>query len=446
MYRVLLVNPPRHHLVHLDTPDNVDLGEMSSFPPIGLMYLAEALRRGMEGVEVRIVDAVVDDLDAEAVVARVRDFATDMVGMTTFTYTFYDAWTTARAIKRAFPEMPVAVGGPHMYLFPTETLRHDCFDYGVVGDGETAFPALCEALRRGKEFPEDVPGLVAWRRDGLIGQPAPAEISDPDEIGVPAIDLIDVRRYFSPIGKSDAVGTICTSRGCPFRCTFCQVPHRRYRMRSVGSVVDEIEQYVSRDVRDFFFFDDLFNITTTRVIDFCDELDRRGLRVSWMFRGRADQVSDEMARRARAAGCHTISLGVEAATDAGLREIRKKLTMEQAFRAVRTIRKAGIAVLDQLDRGPAASADARRPRAPSEDRHPHGRHPRAVQRPAVHARQRTLRTGRDRGRHRRRRVGRAMSAIPSPNFTRPSGKSTSPRRSCSTSIRKPFGATTCVRA
>lgn len=347
MYKVLLVNPPRDHLVHLDTPGNVDLGEISSFPPIGLMYLAEALRRhgrqnGCAGIDVRIIDAVAEKLSRDDVVQRACGYEPNVIGLTAFTYTFYDVVDTARGLKAARPDVPIMVGGPHMHLFAGETLEHDCFDVGVIGDGEEVIGPVCDALVAHQTLPA-LTGVI-YRNKGVVqGTWGQAAVSDPDAISVPGIDLLDASRYYSSIGKKGAVGTICTSRGCPFRCTFCQVPHRTYKMRSAASVVEEMQAYVDRGVTDFFFFDDLFNVSTKRVIAICDEIERRDLKVTWMFRGRADKIDEEMLRRARETGCHTISIGIEAATDEGLAEIKKKLTMDQAYRAVKLIRKHGIA-------------------------------------------------------------------------------------------------------
>jgi len=158
-------------------------------------------------------------------------------------------------------------------------------------------------------------------------------------VQIPAVNLIDPLKYYSAIGKSRAIGTICSSRGCPFRCTFCQVPRTTYRMRSLDNIIKEIEYYLEKGVVDFFFFDDLFNITKKRVIDFSRKVLERNLKITWMFRGRVDQIDDSMMKLAHKAGCHAVSVGVEDSTDEGLKAIKKKITVKQAYNAVRTIRK-----------------------------------------------------------------------------------------------------------
>jgi radical SAM superfamily enzyme YgiQ (UPF0313 family) len=224
-----------------------------------------------------------------------------------------------------------------MYIFGRETMAHDCFDFGVVGDGEKVLAGLCEDLRR-EQTPTLQPGLLIRKNGNLEGEGV-AFLDDLDHIDIPAVDLIDPFKYFSTIGKAKAVGTICTSRGCPYQCTFCQVPRTRYRVRSIDNVIREIECYLAKGINDFFFFDDLFNISKKRVKDFCRSILERKLKISWMFRGRVDEIDDEMLQLARQAGCHTVSVGIEDATDEGLKAIKKNISINQAVKAVRTIKR-----------------------------------------------------------------------------------------------------------
>lgn len=340
-FKVVLINPPRENVVLLDIQRGGDLGEFSSFPPVGLMYLAKALTLRNPGFDVSIIDSVAEKLTSPQLAARVAAMSPDLAGVSAMTYTFYDSLQTAKEIKKAIPSVPVVIGGAHMYIFAADTMSaHHCFDYGIAGDGEDVFAGLCEQLSRNEE-PQPAQGLY-MRRGGSVTGSGSAVIKDIDAVPVPAIELINSFAYFSPIGKKNVVGTICSTRGCPFRCTFCQVPHRNYFMRSIKNVTLEIEEYIARGVSDFFFFDDLFNITKKRVVEFSEEVLRKNLKIGWMFRGRIDQIDNAMLKIARRAGCHTISVGIEAATDQGLREIKKNITIDQSLKAVRLIRANGI--------------------------------------------------------------------------------------------------------
>lgn len=340
MFKALLINPPRDNVVHLDCPDFVDLGSISSFPPIGLMYLAQGLRDKIPEIEVSILDSVAEGLNHAEIGDQVSKRSPDVIGVTATTYTFYDVWETAKTIKKVKPNIPIVVGGPHMYILAHETMVHECFDYGVIGDGEEVFAGLCMAISRMVPVkPQN--GLLMRKNGSVIGSDV-AEIRNLDDIEIPAIDLIDPFKYYSTLGKGKAIGTICTSRGCPYNCTYCQVPRRKYRMRAIKNIIREIEFYINKGIDDYLFFDDLFNITKKRVIEFCESILERKLKITWMFRGRVDQIDEEVMKLAYRAGCRNVSVGIEDSTNEGLKAIKKEITIKQAYAAVRAIRKNNI--------------------------------------------------------------------------------------------------------
>ena len=77
---------------------------------------------------------------------------------------------------------------------------------------------------------------------------------------------------------------IVSSRGCPNQCNFCSYPStmggRIYRTRSVKDLADEFE-YILKEIpqiKEIFIEDDTFTVDQNRVIDFCDEIIKRGLK------------------------------------------------------------------------------------------------------------------------------------------------------------------------
>ena len=112
------------------------------------------------------------------------------------------------------------------------------------------------------------------------------------------------------------MGTLITSRGCPFRCTFCDksVSGSRWRARSAQSVVDEmtvmVEQYGIRFIN---IYDDNFTLNRGRVMAICEEILARGLVIDWKCEGRVDAVDKELLELMKRAGCKVIAFGVESA-------------------------------------------------------------------------------------------------------------------------------------
>ena len=342
--KVLLINPPRKHMIRWTVTDwELDLGEISSFPPLGLMYLASYLREHTN-YACGIIDAVAENMNYEQLKHGARAFGPDVVGITSFTFTFYDVLQTAKIVKEVDPKIHVCLGGPHTWLFPDEILSHPEFDSLVIGDGEIAFKELLDRLEQGTSFSDINWALVYREGDRIVKTGKARHIADLDELPFPAFDLLDSNKYYATFGKSSTMATIVSSRGCPFRCTYCQVLDKKYRTRSPENIIQEMFVYYDKGIRDFYFFDDMFNITAKRVIEISERIldSRMGGNIRWLFRGRVDVISEEMLKIAKKAGCTQVLLGVEDYTDEGLRKIKKNITLKQAFDAVRMIKKHGI--------------------------------------------------------------------------------------------------------
>jgi radical SAM superfamily enzyme YgiQ (UPF0313 family) len=147
------------------------------------------------------------------------------------------------------------------------------------------------------------------------------------------------------VGVSSKLATLISSRGCPYKCTFCDVPIKTHRRRDPKLVVDEMETCVTQGYDEIHFYDDLFNITPQRVIDICDEIDKRGLKVAWDFRGRVNGINEESIKRFKKTGGRLISLGIETSTQEGLKMMRKGTKVKQNIDALKLCKKYGIVTL-----------------------------------------------------------------------------------------------------
>lgn len=339
--RVLLMNVPDAHVGKTTDDWDIEASDIGAFPPMGILYLAGAIRAAGHH-DVRLLDCILDRLTPEAVAEEVKAYAPDVVGLTVYTPNLFDALIVSRKVRQALPDVKLVWGGPHTMLFPQESMAHLEVDYLVTGEAEETFPMFLDALESRSDF-SSIPG-VWYREDGDVKNTgSPGYVKNIDELPFPAIDLLDFKRYYSAIGTGLPVGTICSSRGCPFHCTFCCKPYSTYRSRSVQNILAEMETYYARGIREFFFFDDLFNASAKRVKDIAQIiLQKNWTDVVWSFRGRVDAIDEDMLKLAKKAGCRQILFGVEDASDEGLKAIKKKITVDQVRRAMQLCRKFGI--------------------------------------------------------------------------------------------------------
>jgi len=213
---------------------------------------------------------------------------------------------------------------------------------------------LVNALAEGKNIAK-VPGIYTsesieeWSGDGYRDKRflsnvivPPAYIENLDVLPIPNRKFIGHIDYHSIVGVTNKLATVITSRGCPYKCTFCDTPFKSYRKRSIVKVIDEVEVCLQMGYKEVHFYDDLFNITPERVIEVCDEVKRRGLKFPWDFRGRVNTVTRESLEKAKSAGCRLISFGVETGSDRGLKDLKKSTSVRKVSEVFRWCRELKI--------------------------------------------------------------------------------------------------------
>ncbi|MDD5086017.1 MAG: cobalamin-dependent protein, partial [Candidatus Omnitrophica bacterium] len=307
--RILLINPPSGNIAVTTREWMTTAEDIGAFPPIGLMYVASYLRSHLPKHEIRILDTVLLRMSYADIEKEIRSYSPDIVGITTYTPIFYDVMSVVKIAKKVNPQIHVCLGGAHTSVFPGETIEKPEVDSLVLGEGDIIFTEFVDALDKGRDL-KTVKGLAIKRNGGCYVTGKAGYISDINSLPPPAFDLLPFEKYHSAIGTGNTVGTICSSRGCPYDCTFCDRPYRSYRARTPENILDEIEKYYNFGIREFFFFDDMFNITPERVQAVAREIIRRDLKIVWSFRGRVDQINDETLKIAKTSGCHQILFGV----------------------------------------------------------------------------------------------------------------------------------------
>ncbi len=325
--KVLLVYPPTTHSIPGILPEGVE-AERGRFPPLGVLYLAAALIE--RGHLVKVIDAPSQGMDADEIADRAAGGGFDAAGISILTFHLIDALKTAEKIKAKAPGCRVAAGGPHVHLFPGETLALGPFDAVFRGEAENTFPEWLEA-------PEDQERV----------REAPCLIDNLDGLAFPARGLLPIDLYHSVLSGLRPTTTMMSSRGCPYKCVFCDRPHlgKSFRPRSPADVVAEMEQCGRLGIREVIFYDDNFTHDEDRVKEIAELLLEKKLGMAWDIRARSGDLSEGTYRLCRRAGLARIHFGVESGDENLLRELRKGITIEQARESFRMAHGAGIETL-----------------------------------------------------------------------------------------------------
>lgn len=335
--RVMLIRPPARHTVESEVPEAVE-AENLSYPPLALMSIAQFLL-SQSSHDVTILDAQLDNLDYPELEKQVSDWKPDVVGITCFTVQLVDVHNTIQACRRAGAKY-VVLGGPHISDFPQESIGMPGVDAVVKGEGQKPMLDLVNTWAAGK-VAKGIPGTMAHAEDPIPEQDVYFSNNLDD---YPIIDrtLVDYKRYYDVMGAGGIFTTMITSRGCPYRCTFCNTPRHRYRVTTPQRACDEIEACIKLGIKEIYFVDDTFNITNKRVHELCDEILARGLKFSWTVRFRVKGVDRELLEKMKAAGCGRIQFGVEQGTEEGLLRLKKDVTSKEIEHAFKLCREVGI--------------------------------------------------------------------------------------------------------
>lgn len=258
----------------------------------------------------------------------IEEFKPDVVGVSVMTCKFSPAIKLSAIVKEVSPKSTLVWGGPHCSAEGFHTLEKEALiDYAIGQEGEIAFDSLLNYLENGEAKRSELPSLI-YRENGVVTQNKNSElIQDLDKLPFPKRDS-DLFQERYPDGS---MSNIMASRGCPYRCTFCdsnQVWGRSVRPRSIQNILDEMKELKEQyGVKVINFSDDTFTLDRKFTIEFCTTLRESDLDLGWTCTTRLNALSEEVCTAMKSSGITSMSCGIESGSDAILKKMKKGLTV-----------------------------------------------------------------------------------------------------------------------
>ncbi|MBU1672458.1 MAG: B12-binding domain-containing radical SAM protein [Actinobacteria bacterium] len=307
--------------------------------PYSVLPIAAALLEG--GHEVHVLDTQVEELDS----VDPRGF--DLVGVSTYSGSQIEgALQAAARVRSLAPGVRLVWGGVHPTMTPEQTARHPLVDVVVRGEGEATLAAMIAALESGGDL-EEIPGLTYLEGGHLVKTPDSGYI-DLDALPMLPYHLIKPERYVHFHEKPTRV-YFESSRGCPHNCGFCYnevMHHRRWRAKSVGRVLDEMEYILAELGPDEIWpSDDNFAVDGGRVAEIARGKIERGMTFNWVLSSRFDyalKYDRDFLELLKESGCATISFGGESGSPRILDMICKGITPEKMMETTGNLRDNGV--------------------------------------------------------------------------------------------------------
>jgi radical SAM superfamily enzyme YgiQ (UPF0313 family) len=327
--------------------------------PLGLAYLNAALRRA--GHDCMWLDALSHRAELRE---QVRNFRPDYVGISLRNIddvlirkqeTFFAELTPLIAELREATTSPIILGGSGFSIFPRQLFELSGADFGIVGEGETALPALVESLSHRADVVA-IPGLVFRHQDRtIVNPPWPHPAS---ETLLAADRPPSVTAHY--LENSGALN-IQTQRGCAFRCCYCTYPvieGRQHRRRSAEMVAAEFEQLQQLGARYAFVVDSVFNSSAAHVTGICEAILRRNVKIPWGCFLRPQGLSRDLMHLMARAGLTHIEFGSDSFCDDVLSEYQKDFSFEDIRFSSELARQAGIDFCHYLIAGGPSESQA----------------------------------------------------------------------------------------
>ena len=299
----------------------------------GLASIAGVLKSRGHTVQLLHVNEKLDEVPTtDQLLDEVNVSGAEVVGFSVITQQYGWAREQAEAIREAFPDLVLVVGGVHCTVAPESVQKDKVWDYIGVGECDVAFADLVDRLDAG-ERPRSMPNF-RYLGDGLpVVSPVGAFPCIAD-LPKPAFEVFRVRDILAANG---GWFTVQSSRGCPYSCSYCFNQNIVQRYKDSGVVnarktylrhvpVDRLITWLEElkieypEIKVFAFDDDLFTVRKSYVLDFCAKYKAR-IGLPFIVNVHVQFLDEEVARALKDAGCFTVRYGVEH----GLEEVRREL-------------------------------------------------------------------------------------------------------------------------
>jgi radical SAM superfamily enzyme YgiQ (UPF0313 family) len=312
--RVLLIYP------NIDCPIGVNHG---------LAMISGVLKEG--GHETRLIhvnEKLFDIPSPDQVCKVIEEWKPGLIGFSVMTQQYPWSIQTADAIRKRFPEIPTVIGGVHVTMVPEDVTQEAHFDFVAVGEAEYALLELVNRLEKGGDL-QRVPNMRIPARSkynknltAIVNPVGP--FPDLNRIAKKDYDLFDMPKIIQE--KNGWLGLL-TSRGCPYKCTYCfnkeivdqymedgatKTPKEYLRHYPVERIIGEIKELQAKyPINTLIFDDDLFTLDRKYVHEFCTAYKESGIGLPYVVNAHVQVFDEDMAFHLKDSGCMIVKYGLE---------------------------------------------------------------------------------------------------------------------------------------
>jgi radical SAM superfamily enzyme YgiQ (UPF0313 family) len=244
----------------------------------------------------------------------------------------------AEELKRHNTSIKILLGGPQATLTARETLQaFEFIDAIGIGEGEETIVPIVNNLINSLSL-SGLRGVAYRGHEGVIINETVIN-KNLDELPILDLDLMNPKIIPKKIN-------IDVGRGCPFSCTFCSTSlfwKRQYRLKSIEKIINEIKELNSKyGICEFSFTHDMFTMNKVTIKNFCENLSKENLNITWSCSARVDTLDEDLILNMKKAGCKNIFLGIETGSDKIQKRINKNINLNNALNTIKILKKHSV--------------------------------------------------------------------------------------------------------
>jgi radical SAM superfamily enzyme YgiQ (UPF0313 family) len=309
------------------------------YQPLGIAYLGAVLEKS--GEEAFLIDSQLQKT-VDGAIENVVQLEPDIVGFSVVSRNASLFKQMTEKTHRKLKNTPIIAGGPHCTARHVQILREIPYISAIVrGEGELVISELARRLFKGKDI-DGIPNISYRKNKNIVVNPRAPRITDLDSLPFPARHLLPPIKYY------ENRGSIISSRGCCYHCTFCTVHlafgdfgYSVWRPRDPKNVVDELECLVEMGASFVEFVDDNFLVDVQRAKRIAEEILSREIKINYKIDTRTDLIlkAKSILPILRRSGCVKIAFGIENGSQEVLNRYEKGTTVQQNAKALSLLRK-----------------------------------------------------------------------------------------------------------
>ena len=308
--------------------------------PLGILTIGTLLEK--QGYQVKLIDFLVEDNPFDILKNELDDNVL-CVGVSVMTPQISSALEISQAVRDYNKNIPIVWGGIHPTLFPKQVINNSLVDFSILSEGEISFPKLLKSFE-GKYDLKDVPGLI-YKKNNKVFHNKELELIDLNEL-----PTLNYKLLSSKISDFDSI-IINTSRGCPYKCTFCvntALDNRKWRFQTSEKILKELDYVVNKlGYKKVKFQEDNFFVNKERVSELLDGIKKMNLKFHWLTSCRVDYFTDDyinesFLKKLKESGCYKLMFGGESGSQRVLDFLKKGITIEQVIKSAQMCYKHNI--------------------------------------------------------------------------------------------------------